>query len=79
MKNKKKWKQLAALALSAVMLFPAQGVYAENQNNATTEIAREAVSETTEADFIIKNTRFTLFMRRSGCRRVFCHIVNFVA
>ena len=24
-------------------------------------------------------SRFTLFVRRSGCRRVFCHIVNFVA
>ncbi len=61
MKNKKKWEQLAALALSAVMLFPAQGVYAENQNNATTEIAREAVSETTEADFIIKNGVLTQY------------------
>lgn len=61
MKNKKKWKQLIALALSAVMLFPAQAAYAENGTETVTEPVAEAVSETTEADFIIKDGILTQY------------------
>ena len=61
MKHKKSWKQLTALALSAVMLFPAQAAYAENGTETVTAPVSEAVSETTEADFIIADGVLTQY------------------